>query len=339
MIRSKAAVVLGALAACTVACTAACGPSEKQVALERQTRELQGTLAEQRQYNEDLALRLRLAEARGRVLIGLVEGLTETPAGEPAAPSGIAASQTALAGLDSDLNALIATAQSSRADIAATRAQRAQLEQELSAAKQTLNAMEEDRARQAARYDTLIELLTKLDGLIRDRRLALRVVGNRMLLSLPDELLFASNDARVAPKGKQLLDDVAEVLKVASDRELQVAGHSDARPVRYGRYPDNWRLSSERALNVMQYLIERGVARERISAAAYGSTRPIDPAQTEQAARRNRRIEIVLLPKLDELPDHSTLEALLANRERALDGASAPPVAPAPAVSDNPSPP
>lgn len=339
MIRAKAAVARGALAACFGACLGACGPSDQQVALERRTRELQATLTEQRQYNEDLALRLRLAEARGRVLIGLVEGLTEAPASEAAAPSGIAASQTALAGLDSDLNALIATAQSSRADIAATRAQRAQLEQELSAAKQTLAALEQDRARQAARSDTLIEMLTKLDGLIRDRRLALRVVGNRMLVSLPDELLFASNDARVAPNGKRLLDEVAEVLKAAADRELQVAGHTDARPVRYGRYPDNWRLSSERALNVMQYLIERGVPRERISAAAYGSTRPIDPAQTEQAARRNRRIEIVLLPKLEELPDHSTLEALLANRERALDGASAPPVSPAPASSDEAGPP
>lgn len=331
MTRSRNTVALGALAACLFAC----GPSERQVALEQQARELQATLAEQRQFNADLGLRLRLAEARGRVLIGLVEGLTEAPAGEPSAPSGLEASQAALAGLDSDLNALVETVQHSRADIAATRAQRAQLEQELSAAKQTLSSMEQDRAREAARADTLVAMLTKLDGLIRDHRLALRVVGNRMLVSLPDELLFASNDARVEPKGKQVLDDVAEVLKAVGDRELQVAGHTDARPVRYGRFADNWRLSSERALNVMSYLIERGVARERISAAAYGSTRPIDPAQTEQAARRNRRIEIVLLPKLDELPDHSTLEALLAKRERAADEASAPMVAPAPPSGDN----
>jgi chemotaxis protein MotB len=310
---------------------AACGPSQRELALEQNARELQATLAEQRQYNEDLALRVRLADARGRVLIGLVEGLTETTA----EPDGIAASQAALTNLDSDLNALVETARHSQADIAATRAQRAQLEHELSSAKQTLAALEQDREREAARTETLVAMLAKLDGLIRDRRLALRVVGNRMLVSLPDELLFASNDARIAPAGKQLLDGVAEVLEAAGDRELQVAGHTDARPVRYGRYPDNWRLSSERALNVMLYLIERGVARERISAAAYGSTRPVDPAQTEQAARRNRRIEIVLLPKLDELPDHSTLEALLANRERASESAGEPAVAPAPAPGDD----
>jgi chemotaxis protein MotB len=329
MTRSRAAVALGSLVSCLVAC----GPSQEQVALEQQTRELRATLTEQRQFNEDLALRLRMAEARGRVLTGLVEGLTE--ASGPRAPSGIDASRAALAGLDSDLNALVETVQHSRADIAATRAQRARLEQELSAAKQVLSSMEQEHAREAARADTLVEMLTKLDGLIRDHRLSLRVVGNRMLVSLPDELLFASNDARIDPKGKKVLDDVAEVLRAVADRELQVAGHTDARPVRYGRYPDNWRLSSERALNVMLHLIERGVARERISAAAYGSTRPIDPAQTEQAARRNRRIEIVLLPKLDELPDHSTLESLLADREREADRASAPMVAPAAPSGDN----
>jgi len=313
-----------------------CGPSDEQLALQQQTRALQGTLAEQRQYNEDLALRLRLAEARDRVLIGLVEGLTRDARGEGAAQ--LDAPDDALASLDSDLNALVASVRHSQADIAATRAQRAALEQELSSAKQTLEALEAERTRQTSRAETLRAMLEKLDGLIRDRRLTLRVVDNRMVVSLPDDVLFASNDARVQAKGKELLDQVAEVLKAVPDRQLQVAGHTDARPVRYGRYPDNWRLSAERAIHVMLYLVERGVPRDRMSAAAYADTRPSDPAQTEVAARLNRRIEIVLMPKLDELPDHSALQALLESRER---GESAAPavVAPAPASGDNEAPP
>jgi len=78
--------------------------------------------------------------------------------------------------------------------------------------------------------------------------------------------------------------------------------------------------------------------RERMSAAAYADTRPRDPAQTEVAARLNRRIEIVLMPKLEELPDHSALQALLEGRERGASEA-APAVAPAPASGDNQPPP
>jgi chemotaxis protein MotB len=264
-------------------CASGCGPSDAELALQRQTRALRGTLAEQRQFNADLALRLHLAEARNRVLIGLVEGLTRDARGEVTDSTSIGASQDALASLDNDLNALVASVRHSRADIAATRAQRAALEQELSSAKQTLETLEAERVRQAARAETLSAMLARLDELIRDHRLTLRVVDNRMVVSLPDDVLFASNDARVQARGKDVLDEVAEVLKAVSDRELQVAGHTDARPVRYGRYPDNWRLSAERSINVMQYLVDRGVPRTRISAAAYADTRPRDPAQTEVA--------------------------------------------------------
>jgi chemotaxis protein MotB len=322
--------------AAIVVWTCGCGPSPEELALQQRTRALQGTLTEQRQYNEDLALRLRLAEARGRVLVGLVEGLTGDARGETGAQ--LDASHQALANLDGDLNALVASVRHSQADIAATRAQRAALEQELSSAKQTLEELEADRTRHASRAQTLSVMLAKLDGLIRDHRLALQVIDNRMVVSLPDDVLFASNDARVQAKGKALLDPLAEALKAVADRQLQVAGHTDARPVRYGRYPDNWRLSSERAINVMLYLVERGVPRERMSAAAYADTRPRDPAQTEVAARLNRRIEIVLMPKLDELPDHSALQALLEGRERG-ESAAAPAVAPAPASGDNQLPP
>jgi hypothetical protein len=132
-----------------------------------------------------------------------------------------------------------------------------------------------------------------------------------MLLQLPEAFLFKSNDARVTRDGKLLLDRVAEVLKSVPAREFQIAGHTDSKPVRYGSFHDNWQLSSARALNVMLYLVERGVPKARLSAAAHADTQPIADEATPEGRSKNRRIEIVLLPNLEELPDLSSLDSIL----------------------------
>lgn len=128
-------------------------------------------------------------------------------------------------------------------------------------------------------------------------------------------MLFQSGDARVTRSGKELLVRVAEVLKSVDAREFQISGHTDGLPVRYGRYQDNWQLSSARALNVMLYLIEHGVPRQRLSAAAHADTDPVADESTPAGRRQNRRIEIVLLPNLEELPDLSALAKLLEKRD------------------------
>jgi chemotaxis protein MotB len=281
-----------------------CGPSAQEVRLGAERDELRKEVAEQRQYNDDLKLRMQLADARNKVLIDLVEGLTAEASPAPQS-SAVGPAHASLKSLDAKLTALVVSVSHSRKDIASMRAQRATLEEELSAARATLARAQEEQAREKARSEAFRALLAQLAQLIADKQLDLRVIDNRMVLNLPGEILFASNDARVSKAGKAVLDRVAEVLQKIESRAFQVAGHTDDKPVRYGKYADNWRLSSERALNVMLYLIERGVPRERLSAAAYGSTRPLAQA----SANAQRRIEIVLMPKLDELPDLSQLEA------------------------------
>ncbi len=81
---------------------------------------------------------------------------------------------------------------------------------------------------------------------------------------------------------------------------IRVEGHTDSVPISTARYSSNWELSGARALRVVRYLITRGVAPDRISAAAYGPYRPIADNGTAEGRARNRRIEIVLVPEDEE---------------------------------------
>ena len=75
---------------------------------------------------------------------------------------------------------------------------------------------------------------------------------------------------------------------------LRVDGHTDVRPIASAQFPSNWELSSSRAISVVQYLIAHGISPQRLVAAGFGEFQPLDPEKTEDAFRRNRRIELKL---------------------------------------------
>ena len=78
---------------------------------------------------------------------------------------------------------------------------------------------------------------------------------------------------------------------------LRVDGHTDVRPISSPQYKSNWELSADRAISVVQYLVSLGVPPQRLVAAGFGEFQPLDPAATEEAYRRNRRIELKLTEK------------------------------------------
>ena len=78
------------------------------------------------------------------------------------------------------------------------------------------------------------------------------------------------------------------------DWALQVDGHTDVRPINSPEFPSNWELSTARAISVVRYLISRGVPAQRLVAAGYGEFQPLDRGTSEEALRRNRRIELKL---------------------------------------------
>jgi chemotaxis protein MotB len=129
------------------------------------------------------------------------------------------------------------------------------------------------------------------------------IVGDRFVFQ--SEVLFAQGQADIAPEGQEQLTKLAVVLnKIANDIPddinwvLQVEGHTDDIPVRAGRFTDNWDLSTERALSVVRFLAEQGLASNRLAAAGYGEFQPLDTDDNDAARRRNRRIEMKLTQRV-----------------------------------------
>lgn len=171
-------------------------------------------------------------------------------------------------------------------------------------------ALEElrERERQAqARLDTFRNLIERFRSMIESGQLRVRIVRNRMVVELPEGILFDSGRADLKDGGQETLSEVAGVLAQIQNRSFQIAGHTDNVPIRNRRFRNNWELSTQRAVTVTRYLISEGVPANRVSAAGYADTEPTASNDTPEGRAQNRRIEIVLLPNLDELPDLSSL--------------------------------
>lgn len=173
-----------------------------------------------------------------------------------------------------------------------------------------------------ARLEQFRAMLGQLRSMIDAGKLRVRIVRNRMVVELPEGVLFDSGKADVKEAGKQVLAQLAPVLGGLTNREFQVAGHTDNKPIKTAKFPSNWELSAARAVNVAKLLTEYGVDSARLSAAGHADTQPVASNDTDEGRGQNRRIEIALLPNLDELPDLSSLDS-----EK---GAAAPAATPAP---------
>ncbi len=194
-------------------------------------------------------------------------------------------------------------------NVEALKGDRAELAERLKETQRALEALREREQQAQARLATFKNLLKRFQSMIESGKLRVRIVRNRMVVELPEGILFASGDATLKRSGHDTLKEVARVLASLDGRTFQVAGHTDNLPIRTARFPSNWDLSTSRAVNVTHFLIAQGVAPNRISAAGYADTEPVASNDTADGRRQNRRIEIVLLPNLDELPDLSSLES------------------------------
>jgi len=128
--------------------------------------------------------------------------------------------------------------------------------------------------------------------------------NGKIYVSMDESLLFASGKTAVEPKGIEALKNVAKVLDQNPDINIMVEGHTDDVPMHgNGEIKDNWDLSVMRATSVTKIILQSspGIDPKRISAAGRGEFFPLDPAKTADARKKNRRTEIILTPKLDEL--------------------------------------
>lgn len=179
---------------------------------------------------------------------------------------------------------------------------------------ETRKQMEELKRRQAqaeARARQFRELLSKFSAMIKAGKIKVTVRDGRMVVQLPDRVLFPSGKAKLKPEGKKALETVTHILKQLPDRNFQVAGHTDSDRIRTRRFPSNWELSTARAVNVAKYMQQMGMKPERLSAAGYAQFSPVAPNDSPDNKALNRRIEIVLQPNLSELP---SLEGLMPGK-------------------------
>jgi len=129
-------------------------------------------------------------------------------------------------------------------------------------------------------------------------RPGVRIVGDRFVFE--SEVLFDTGRAEVSAAGRAQMEQVAVALQDL-EREIppeipwvmRVDGHTDKRPVS-GQFRSNWELSAARAIAVVQYLVSRGVSPQHLVAAGFGEFQPLDAGDTDEALRRNRRIELKL---------------------------------------------
>jgi chemotaxis protein MotB len=149
------------------------------------------------------------------------------------------------------------------------------------------------------------DVLGRFRSLIDAGRLSVSISRGRLVINLPQDILFASGSATLGRDGRQTVAEVASVLAEIEDRRFQVEGHTDNVPISTTQFPSNWELSAARALSVVKILVERGVPPENVSGAGYGEYHPVGTNSTAEGRRLNRRIEIVMLPNLDVIADTS----------------------------------
>jgi len=127
------------------------------------------------------------------------------------------------------------------------------------------------------------------------------VKNGRVYVSLQENLLFPSGSAVVNAKGKEALGTLAQVLNTNPDINVVVEGHTDSIPIK-GKYEDNWALSVARATAIVRILTDTyKVDPTRVTASGRSKYEPVDSNETADGRQRNRRTEIILAPKLDQL--------------------------------------
>jgi chemotaxis protein MotB len=173
----------------------------------------------------------------------------------------------------------------------------------LDASRAEIEGLREQRAEDDKRLAAFRAMSDKFRKMIDSGKLEVVIRHGRMVVKLPASVLFSSGSADLSKDGQSALTEVATILKQFPDRRFMVAGHTDNVPtLASSGFKDNWQLSTARAVTVTEQLVSAGMNPTHLSAAGYGEYEPVRDNGAEAGRQENRRIEIVLLPNLRELP-------------------------------------
>jgi chemotaxis protein MotB len=166
-----------------------------------------------------------------------------------------------------------------------------------------LDELEKQKKAAEARAAMFRSLVEKLRSMVDAGQIKVTVRNGRMLLVLPNDILFDSGKTELKAEGKDAIAKVAKVLAtMPADRHFLVAGHTDNLPIHSKKFRSNWELSTERAVEVVRLLVESGMKPGQVGAAGYAEYDPAADNANADGQKQNRRIEIVVEPNLSELP-------------------------------------
>jgi len=147
-----------------------------------------------------------------------------------------------------------------------------------------------------------LKVMELLKGARQSGSVKIRIDERGFKVSVNSRVLFDSGKAVLKSNRNTLniLNQIASVLKDV-DNYVIVEGHTDNVPISTPKFPSNWELSTARAVSIVKYFINRGVAPTRLGAAGYAAYRPIVPNTTEENRQTNRRVDIVVLAKTEKI--------------------------------------
>jgi chemotaxis protein MotB len=283
--------LLAALTALTLFVAPGCIPKQKYLDLETQA----------------AATRAEL-EAR---IAALEKELADSQANAASLDAALSKAKARNDALDREISGLKKTIDDLQAEQARLLKDKAALKGSVEEMQAALKELERRKAAADRRIAQFQDMLDKFKKLIDAGTLRVKIVDGRMVVELATDILFASGSADLSDDGKKALEEVAAVLQSLPDRKYQVEGHTDNVPIKTAQYPSNWELASARALTVLKTMVSGGLAADRVSAASFGESKPAASNETKEGKAANRRIEIVVVPDLSELPGFDELKKMV----------------------------
>lgn len=176
------------------------------------------------------------------------------------------------------------------------------LESDKAAAEKRIAEMKKQQEAAEKRAQQFRDMVAKFKSMIDAGKLQVEIRNGLMLVKLPDNILFDPGKTDLKPQGKDAIAQVTQILSGIEGRKFQVTGHTDNIPIKSAKFKSNWELSTARAVEVVKFLVDKGMKPEVLAAAGYGQFDPVAPNDSPEHRAQNRRIEIVLQPNLADLP-------------------------------------
>jgi len=161
----------------------------------------------------------------------------------------------------------------------------------------------------AQQLDDLAQAKKLLEGRlgqeINDKQIKLQMMEKGLVITVVGDLLFDSGKAQIRHEAYPLLDKVATVLEDnMANFNVGIEGYTDNVPIKHSKWKSNWELSTARSLSVLHFLVkDKGVSPERLSAIGFGEYRPVASNDTKDGRKQNRRVEIVIQPKVTKVKE------------------------------------